>query len=70
MDQAVYTGDDGTVRYQLWYEDARSVTDKIELARMFGVNGVSLWRVGNIPSYAEDAALYYDVWPAILAQRP
>lgn len=37
---------------------------------MFGVNGVSLWRVGNIPSYAEDAALYYDVWPAILAQRP
>ena len=67
---AVYTGDDGTVRYQLWYEDARSVTDKIELARMFGVNGVSLWRVGNIPSYAEDAALYYDVWPAILAQRP
>ena len=67
---AVYTGDDGTVRYQLWYEDARSVTDKIELARMFGVNGVSLWRIGNIPSYAEDAALYYDVWPAILAQRP
>ena len=67
---AVYFGDDGTTRYQLWYEDARSVADKIELARMFGVNGVSLWRIGNIPSYGEDAALYYDVWPGILAQRP
>ena len=66
---AIYTGDDGVTRYQLWYEDARSVSDKIELARMFGINSISLWRIGNIPSYAEDAALWYNVWPAILAQR-
>lgn len=66
---ALYTGDDGVTRYQLWYEDARSVTDKIELARMFGVNGISLWRIGNIPSYAEHPAVWYDVWPAVLAQR-
>lgn len=66
---AVYYGDDGVIRYQLWYEDARSVTDKIELARMFGITGISLWRIGNIPSYAEDAGVYYDVWPAILQQR-
>lgn len=66
---AIYYGDDGTTRYQLWYEDARSVADKIELARMFGINGISIWRLGNIPSYAEDASVFYNVWEAILDQR-
>ena len=60
---AVYTTEDGE-RYRVWYEDARSVTDKIVLARMFGITGVSLWRVGTIP-----ASQGYDVWSAVLAQR-
>ena len=60
---ALYTGDDGA-RYKVWYEDSRSVADKLQLARMFGVTGVSLWRVGIIP-----ASSGYDVWSAIQAAR-
>ena len=60
---ALYTTEDGS-RYKIWYENEQSVVDKIQLARMFGVNGVSLWRIGNIPN-----ADGYDVWSAVLAQR-
>ena len=35
---------------------------------MFGINGISLWRLGNVPTY-DDAGLNYDVWSAVLAQR-
>ena len=60
---ALYTTEDGS-RYKIWYENEQSVADKIQLARMFGVNGVSLWRIGSIPN-----ADGYDVWSAVLAQR-
>ena len=60
---ALYTTEDGS-RYKIWYENEQSVTDKIQLARMFGITGVSLWRVGNIPNTAG-----YDVWSAVLSQR-
>lgn len=53
-------------RYRLWYEDARSVGAKMALARMFGIGGVSLWRLGTIPSYP-DPGLDYDVWSAVQA---
>lgn len=62
-----YTTEDGS-RYRLWYEDSRSVMDKIELARMFGITGVSLWRLGNVPDY-DDPGLFYDVWGSLLQQR-
>ena len=61
-----YTTETGE-RYRLWYEDSRSVMDKVELARMFGINGVSLWRLGNVPNY--DAELDFDVWGSLLADR-
>jgi hypothetical protein len=48
----------------LWYEDARSVRDKAQLARLFGVNGISLWRLGIIPNYS-DEGLFYDVMEAV-----
>ena len=60
---AIYTNEEGE-RYKVWYEDARSVADKLQLARMFGITGVSLWRVGIIP-----AATGYDVWSAVQAAR-
>ena len=63
---ALYTTEEGmTVR--LWYEDARSVADKLTLARMMGITGVSIWRLGNVPTYSEIPN--YDAWSAILAQR-
>lgn len=65
---ARYTTEEGN-HYVLWYEDARSIADKLDLARMFGITGVSIWRLGNIPSYAGEADIHYDVWSAILAQR-
>lgn len=52
--------------YKLWYEDAQSVAEKLQLARMFGVTGVSVWRLGVIPDY--DQIPYYDVWQ-VLSQR-
>ena len=60
---AVYT-DEAGLRYQVWFEDGRSIADKMELARMFGINGLSIWRLGNIPTYDN-----YDVWSAVLALR-
>ena len=63
---ALYTTEEGmTVR--LWYEDARSVADKLTLARMMGITGVSVWRLGNVPAYSDIPD--YDAWAAILAQR-
>ena len=59
---ASYSTEDGS-RYLVWYEDAQSVSDKIQLAKLFGITGVSVWRLGNIPTYDN-----YDVWSAILAQ--
>lgn len=62
-----YTTENGT-RYRLWYEDERSVMDKIELAQMFGITGVSLWRLGTVPGY-DDEGLEYNVWSALLSDR-
>lgn len=63
-----FTNDiDGTCSI-VWYEDSRSFQDKVNLAKLFGVNGISLWRLGNIPDYEEmyDENLYLDIWQNIL----
>lgn len=60
-----YTAEDGR-RYLVWYEDAQSVQDKLQLAKMFSITGVSLWRIGNIPAY-QDEGLHYNVWSTILS---
>jgi len=56
----------GDQRYLLWYEDAQSVSEKLRLARMLGVDGVSVWRLGLIPTYPEQEQ--YDVW-SVFADR-
>ncbi len=52
----------------LWYEDERSVEVKLSLARMLGVTGLSVWRLGIIPDSPEEG-IYYDVASAILAKN-
>lgn len=48
----------------LWYEDSRSVQAKIQMAKMFGVTGISLWRLGTVPNY--EAGIHLDVWQQIV----
>lgn len=50
----------------LWYEDSRSIRDKIDLAKMFGINGVSIWRIGTVAN--GNSARYMDVWNTILSR--
>ena len=52
-----YTTEDGKDIF-LWYEDERSVSDKLELARLFGITGVSVWRLGTIPDYTDEELNY------------
>lgn len=47
----------------LWYEDSRSVGEKVQLAKLFGITSVSLWRLGNLPNDATPG-LYFNVLPA------
>jgi len=56
----------GDARYLLWYEDAQSVQEKLRLARLLGVSGVSVWRLGLIPTFSEQEQ--YDVW-SVFADR-
>lgn len=60
-----YTIEDGG-HYKLWYENTRSVADKLQLARLFGVTGVSVWRLGIIPDYPD--VPNYNVW-SVFSQR-
>ena len=53
--------------YKVWYEDAQSVMAKVNLAHMFGVDGLSIWRLGIIPHYPDLQS--YDVWGAVRAAR-
>ena len=60
-----YTTEDGE-HYKLWYENVPSVAQKLQLARMFGITGVSVWRLGIIPDYPDVPD--YDVW-SVFSQR-
>jgi spore germination protein YaaH len=52
-----YRDDDGQ-QHTVWWEDARSLTGKLEVARKYHLGGVFLWRLGG-----EDGA----VWPELRA---
>lgn len=57
-----FNENDGTENV-LWYEDERSIASKIGLAKMFGVTGISIWRLGLIPNYDNQSEqnLFYNV---------
>ena len=70
---ASYTDPQDGTENIIWYEDARSVKAKLKLAAMFGIGGISLWRLGNIPDYPDvNQELFLNVWDSILqfAGRP
>lgn len=62
-----FNNEDGTTNI-IWYEDSRSVLAKIKMAKMFGVDGISVWRLGIIPDFNEplDQNIYLDVWEQII----
>lgn len=62
---AFYTTESGQ-QILLWYEDSRSIRDKIKLAKMFGINGVSIWRIGVVAN--GNSAQYMDIWNTILSE--
>lgn len=45
---AVYTTEDGG-RYFLWYQDDASVQAALRAAKLLGVTGASVWRLGMLP---------------------
>lgn len=49
---AVYTTEDSS-RYFVWYQDDESITRELETAKLLGISGVSLWRLGTIPAYSD-----------------
>jgi hypothetical protein len=46
---------DGATKNVIWYENMQSVQAKIDLAKMFGVSKISLWRLGTIPGYVSES---------------
>lgn len=60
--------DDSGVERVVWYEDSRSVSEKIKMAKMFDISGISIWRLGNIPDIKADnnTLPFMDIWDYIL----
>ena len=45
---AIYKTEDGS-RYFLWYQDDASIQVAMNAAKLLGVTGTSIWRLGSIP---------------------
>ncbi len=56
----------------LLYEDAKSVTAKIDLIKQYGLGGVSLWSLGNVPDYTDKISKAYglNLWDTIITKLP
>ncbi len=50
------------------YENSRSVAVKIDISKQYGIGGISLWSLSNVPDYTSSTAKGYglDVWDAII----
>jgi spore germination protein YaaH len=64
----VIFNDESGNRNIVWYENQISIAEKIQLAKMFGIRGLSLWRLGNIPDYGEasDAQFQLNIWEEVI----
>ncbi len=65
----IFTDEETGIIKKIWYEDERSVEAKIQLAKLFGIEGISIWRLGMIPDYKEldnqEKMHFLDLWPII-----
>lgn len=54
------------------YENSRSVKAKIDISKQYGIGGVSLWSLSNVPDYTDKTAKIYglDVWDTIVKSLP
>ncbi|HHV11267.1 MAG TPA: hypothetical protein GXX75_13440 [Clostridiales bacterium] len=52
------------------YEDSNSITAKIELSKEYGLGGISVWSLGNVPDHNDSTGLKYhlDGWSTILSE--
>ncbi len=52
------------------YEDSNSIKAKMNLARSYGLGGISVWSLANVPDYTDSTgkAYYLDGWTTILDQ--
>lgn len=59
-----YYNENYGIEYYIWYENSRSVIEKIKLAQEYDLAGVSLWRIGSIPNYygVNGKKVGFDVW--------
>ena len=48
----LFRSEDGG-RYFLWYQDDDSIQAELRCAKALGVTGVSLWRLGTLPTSAD-----------------
>ena len=50
------------------YEDSRSISAKLELAKAYGLGGISVWSLANVPDYTDSNGLKYrlDGWTTLL----
>ncbi|MBC7959825.1 MAG: S-layer homology domain-containing protein, partial [Vallitaleaceae bacterium] len=65
---ATYLNSETNLQNVIWYEDSRSVLAKVTLAQMFGINNISLWRLGNIPNYPAEPSINLNVWESLLSK--
>jgi len=52
-----FFNDDDKTDNIVWYEDTRSIATKIKLAELFGLGGISYWRLGIIPDFSSEIFL-------------
>lgn len=52
------------------YEGSKALSAKIELAKIYGLGGISLWSLSNVPNYTDSKGVKYqlDGWTTILEE--
>jgi internalin A len=52
------------------YEDSNSIKSKVNLARAYGLGGISVWSLANVPDYTDKKGkeFHLDVWTTLLDQ--